>query len=621
MISAFYVNKIYRVRLKENADQIYIQKLIAEISSEFLAINSLNAGEKIQVMLEKVGNFFGAERTYLSLVDMEYNVMNATHEWINKEVATEIYFREYSCKEISSWRMNQIKKNIPVYIRTLENLPQEAYEEKQYFLRKKIVSMINIPFSYNGRVQGILGIESLRVLKNFSNNSESTLEIISNLLAHYLMKIESEKKQNNMTYYDQLTGLPNSILFNEKVNYAINQASYSNENLGILYLNLDFFKTVNDTKGHEVGDELIKIIAEKLLECFCESDIVARFGGDEFLILLNNISKENDVNKIISDLMSIFKFPFIIKGQEFFVTASAGVAIYPIDGDNTDTLIKNADLALHVAKNTGKNQCLLCSSNMKDEALKVMELSNSLYHALEKNELFLYYQPQINIKTGKIEGLEALLRWDNPKFGRVPPNVFIPIAEKTGLINQIGEWVIRTACIQNKAWQDMGLTSVRMAVNLSFIQFQNAKLVDMIESILKETGMNPRFLEIEITESIAVRETAYVINILNQLKKLGATISIDDFGTEYSSLSRLKMLPIDRIKMDIEFVRGIDGTDRDQAFAEVILDLTKKLGLKLIAEGVETSSQLEFLRERMCDEVQGFYYFKPMPAENIEKIL
>jgi diguanylate cyclase (GGDEF)-like protein len=435
------------------------------------------------------------------------------------------------------------------------------------------------------------------------------------------MKIESEKKQNNMTYYDQLTGLPNSILFNEKVNYAINQASYSNENLGILYLNLDFFKTVNDTKGHEVGDELIKIIAEKLLECFCESDIVARFGGDEFLILLNNISKENDVNKIISDLMSIFKFPFIIKGQEFFVTASAGVAIYPIDGDNTDTLIKNADLALHVAKNTGKNQCLLCSSNMKDEALKVMELSNSLYHALEKNELFLYYQPQINIKTGKIEGLEALLRWDNPKFGRVPPNVFIPIAEKTGLINQIGEWVIRTACIQNKAWQDMGLTSVRMAVNLSFIQFQNAKLVDMIESILKETGMNPRFLEIEITESIAVRETAYVINILNQLKKLGATISIDDFGTEYSSLSRLKMLPIDRIKMDIEFVRGIDGTDRDQAFAEVILDLTKKLGLKLIAEGVETSSQLEFLRERMCDEVQGFYYFKPMPAENIEKIL
>ncbi|MFA9422283.1 MAG: EAL domain-containing protein [Sedimentibacter sp.] len=621
IVLAFYVNKIYRFRLKENADQIYVQKLIAEISSEFLAINSLNVDEKLQVMLKKVGKFFGAERTTVSLLDVEKNAIATTYEWLDKEIALETGTVKDTTKKLSSWQMNQIKSNIPVYIRTLEEQSEGACEKKQTILHKKSARMINIPFRYNGSVQGVLGIESLRPLKNLSDNNESTLEIISNLLADYLMKIESEKKQNHLTYYDQLTGLPNSILFRDKVNYAINQAKYFNENIGILYLDIDFFKTVNDTKGHEGGDELLKIIAEKLLECYHKFDTVARFSGDEFLILLNNISKEDDVNEITRNIMTMFKSPFIIKGQEFFVTASAGIAVYPVDGNNTDALIKNADLALRIAKDKGKNQCLLCSSNMKNEGLKVMELSNSLYRALEKNELLLYYQPQINIKTGEIAGLEALLRWDSPKFGMVSPAVFIPIAEKTGLINHIGEWVIKTACIQNKAWQDMGLNPVRMAVNLSFIQFQNVKLVDVIESILKETGMNPKYLEIEVTESIAVKETAYVVGVLNQLKRLGATISIDDFGTEYSSLSRLKMLPIDRIKMDIEFVRGIDGTARDQAFAEVIVDLTKKIGLKLIAEGVETETQLEFLRERMCDEVQGFYYFKPMPAKDVEKIL
>ena len=304
-----------------------------------------------------------------------------------------------------------------------------------------------------------------------------------------------------------------------------------------------------------------------------------------------------------------------------FVTTSIGGAIYPIDGDDVETLIKNADIAMYKAKEEGKNKFQLCTPIIKDSLVEEMKLTNSLYRALERNELELYYQPQVNIISGEIIGLEALIRWNNTKLGMVNPGDFIYIAEKTGLILPIGEWVMRSACSQNKTWQNAGILNVPIAVNLSVNQFQNIKIVQQITKILKETDLNPKDLELEITENIIMKEPEYIIESLKQLKELGVTIAIDDFGTEYSSLNYIKQLPVDKIKIDMSFVQGININHKDEAIIKVIIVLAKNLGLKVIAEGVETKQQLDFLREQMCDEIQGYYYYKPMTASQIEELM
>jgi len=276
---------------------------------------------------------------------------------------------------------------------------------------------------------------------------------------------------------------------------------------------------------------------------------------------------------------------------------------------------------MYSAKEAGKNQYAMCSNEMKEAINVKVALTTNLYRALDRSELVLYYQPQISLQTQRIIGMEALLRWKSPEHGLVNPSQFIPLAEQTGLINPIGEWVLMEACRQNKAWQDAGLPLVRVAVNLSVIQLRNPRLKEIVRDTLEATGLEPKWLELEITESVAMRESDYIVGLLSRLKALGVTLSIDDFGTEYSSLSRLKTLPVDRIKMDMQFVRGIDESEKDQAITKVIINLAKSLGLKVIAEGVETESQMNFLYHWMCDEVQGYYYYKPMPAEEAEQVL
>ena len=319
--------------------------------------------------------------------------------------------------------------------------------------------------------------------------------------------------------------------------------------------------------------------------------------------------------------MNIFKNPFYLRGQAYYITGSMGISQYPLDGEDVETLIKNADIAMYKAKNLGKNQYALCSKAMKEEVQMSMELSNDLYRALDRNELVVYYQPQIDLVTKKISGAEALLRWMHPTRGMISPGIFIPIAEKNSLINSIGEWVLREACIQNKKWQDKGLPEINIAINLSAIQILNPKLASNLANIIKETGLDPKYIELEITESIAIKETNHVIEVLNKLKKIGVSIAIDDFGTEYSSLSRLKMLPIDRIKIDMQFIQGLETNEKDKAITMVIINLAKSLGMNVLAEGVETENQLDFLNQKMCNNVQGYYYYKPMPADEMEKIL
>jgi EAL domain-containing protein (putative c-di-GMP-specific phosphodiesterase class I) len=337
--------------------------------------------------------------------------------------------------------------------------------------------------------------------------------------------------------------------------------------------------------------------------------------------MITDLSKGTELVEVAEHIMSEFNAPFVVKGQEFYVTASAGIAVFPQDGADAETIIKSADIAMYHAKEKGKNQYILCTSDLKEEANQKIKLTNNLYRAIERNELVLHYQPQIDLQTNKIIGVEALIRWNHPELGMVPPKMFIPLAEPSGLIYSIGEWTINTACRQNKIWQDMGLPHLRMAVNISVNQFRNPNLFDQVGSALRETGLDPKYLELEITESIAIREEDYVISVLDHLKELGVSISIDDFGTEYSSLSRLTMLPVDRLKIDIQFIRGIEDSYKDKAITDSIINLAKNLGLKVIAEGVETKGQLDFLQMQTCDEVQGFYYYKPMTVDQIEALL
>ena len=446
------------------------------------------------------------------------------------------------------------------------------------------------------------------------SNSNKDLEFEINA------RIDMEEEIKKLAYHDYLTGLPNRRLFIDILNQGIVDVQ-KGKAIGVLFLDLDSFKRINDTMGHDKGDELLKIVSKRLTNIMKQSDTVCRVGGDEFLILIQNVENEQYIRDISKGILDIFQEPFKINGNDLYITTSIGGAIYPIDGEDEETLIKNADIAMYKAKEKGRNKFELCTTVIKDSLIEEVKLTNSLYRAIDRDELELYYQPQVGLITEEIIGLEALVRWNNPELGMVNPADFIYIAEKTGLILPIGEWVMRKACGQNKKWQDAGILNVPIAVNLSVNQFQNAEIIEDIVKILKETGLDPKDLEVEITENIIMKETEYIIECLLQLKQVGVKIAIDDFGTEYSSLNYIKQLPLDKIKIDMSFVRGINVNRKDEAVIKVIIVLAKNLGLKVIAEGVETKEQLDFLRDLMCDEIQGYYYYKPMPALAIEELM
>ena len=453
----------------------------------------------------------------------------------------------------------------------------------------------------------------LRTLELSKSNKDLEREIA--------VRFAMQEKIKKLAYYDHLTGLPNRTLFNDRLNQGILDSLRIQKTLGVLFLDLDSFKRVNDTMGHAKGDELLKMVADRLVNTLRKEDTICRVGGDEFLILIQNLDSEYYVEKTANKILDIFIQPFILNKHEMYITTSIGGAIYPTDGSDVDSLVKNADIAMYTAKANGKNNFQICTHLIKSNLIEEMKLTNSLYHALERNELELYYQPQVDSISGKIIGLEALIRWNNPELGIVNPGKFIYIAEKTGLILHIGEWVINSVCKQYRIWQNAGIYTVPIAINLSVTQFQNTNIVELITRILKETGMNSSDLELEITESIIMKETEYIIEVLEQLKQLGVKIAIDDFGTEYSSLNYIKQLPVDKIKIDMSFIKGINKNVKDEAIIKVIIALAKNLGLKVIAEGVETKEQLDFLCDQLCDEIQGYFYYKPMTAPQIEIVM
>lgn len=431
----------------------------------------------------------------------------------------------------------------------------------------------------------------------------------------------TEQRLEHLAHHDPLTNLPNRLLFQLRLEHAIKQASRNHANLALLFIDLDHFKEVNDSLGHAVGDKLLQSAATLLLDVVRQDDTVARLGGDEFLVLMERIDEPQDAAIVAVKLIEKLQKPFVIDGHELFVTGSIGISIYPEQGEDVDTLIKNADAAMYRTKELGRNGFQFFSDSLTEIAQARQVLQTSLRHALERNEFRLHYQPQVALGSYQIVGMEALIRWDHPETGMVPPNQFIPFAEETGLIEPIGQWVLLEACRQAVTWQASGLPPVMMSINLSAIQLEQTDIVSLVADTLAETGLDPKYLELEITESLLMKHAEQTIGTLKALKALGVTIAIDDFGTGYSSLSYLKRFPVDKLKIDRVFICDLPEDQDDIAITRAIIALGRSLHLTLIAEGVEEPAQYQFLLDEGCDQLQGYLYSPPVPAKDMEILL
>jgi len=430
-----------------------------------------------------------------------------------------------------------------------------------------------------------------------------------------------EQELQHLATHDTLTGLPNRLMVGQLLDHAIQSAHRYNRQLAVFFVDLDRFKTVNDSLGHDAGDRLLKEVAARLRQSLRHVDVVGRLGGDEFIILIEDFQDVKQLEILAHKILATVMQPMFLLGEECRVTASIGISVFPQHGRDEQSLMKNADIAMYFAKEEGKNNFQFYSENMHAMSSARLAIETNLRHAIERNELYLNYQAQLDFRTNEIAGVEALLRWNNRYLGLVTPTQFIPIAEETGLIVPIGRWVLRTACMQNVAWQKQGLPPVSMAVNLSLRQLMDETFLQDVRDILEETGLAPQLLELEITENMVMHSPARLIPVLTKIKALGVRLAIDDFGTGYSSLAQLKNFPIDSIKVDRSFIRNLPQDRDNKAITEAIINMGRSLNLTVIAEGVETKEQERFLRRKVCDEMQGFYFSKPLEPEQFAELL
>ncbi len=456
--------------------------------------------------------------------------------------------------------------------------------------------------------------------QKWSSEEQKLAKSLGTHLYMAAMQRRVEAMIRHQASHDQLTGLPNRLLFNERLSLALASAHQNAEMLAVIFLDLDRFKNINDTLGHPVGDLLLQGVARRLTKCLRGGDSIARWGGDEFTLLLHNINSPDDATKICQRIIQSLSTPFDFDGLELYTKASLGIALAPYDGEDAETLLKNADAAMYKAKQKGRNNYQFYTRAIGSKVSEELNLENQLYKALKNSEFVLHYQPQINLNTRQIVGMEALIRWLHPDRGLISPDRFIPLAEETGLICQMDEWVMRTACLQNRAWELLGLPPMRIAVNLSARQFLQANMVQTIAEILSETQLNPEYLEIEITESLAMTDVSFTVSVLQQLQEMGIKISLDDFGTGYSSLWSLKSFPLNNLKIDKSFVADLVNGSSGATIVKLAIALGQGLNLQVIAEGVETVEQLDFLQSHQCDMGQGYFFSKPIPAAAITKL-
>jgi len=512
-----------------------------------------------------------------------------------------------------------------------------GYEHEDLLGRElwELASFKNVPASKTAIVE----VEQFKQIRYddwvlvASDGSSIDVEVIGNVYQANGAKIvqcnirnitdrkEAEARIRYMALHDALTGLPNRILLTDRLGVAIAHARRNNKHVAVLMLDLDHFKHINDSLGHHVGDGLLEVVAERLRSCLREGDTAARFGGDEFIVSLSEVSSVDDAEAVIHRIVAAISEPFRIEEHSLQISCSVGASLYPDDGEDPATLLRCADTAMYNAKENGRGIHRFFTPELSEAAQRWQILANDVRQACERGEFALFYQPQVAIGSNRVTGVEALLRWNHPQQGMVMPSLFVPLLEELGLMAKIGDWVVRTACWQNAEWQAAGFPPVRMAVNVSAQQFYRGDIVQAVKRALEESGLAPKWLELELTEGLTLDDTEATIHIMRELKTLGVTLSLDDFGTGWSSLSYLRRFPLDRIKIDRSFMREVTTQPNAAAIVHSILNLAESLGLSCLAEGVETREQLNYLEQQFCPEMQGFLFSKPLSALEMSKLL
>jgi diguanylate cyclase (GGDEF)-like protein len=475
--------------------------------------------------------------------------------------------------------------------------------------------------SHEGAVLGVFAMYSNSVREPTANETRH-IEMTTRIAGIAIERKRAEDQIRFLAHHDALTSLPNRSLLKDRLTQAILQTQRHNPCVSVIFIDLDNFKTINDSLGHTAGDELLKIVAGRMVACVRSTDTVVRLGGDEFVILLVDLpANPGEISAYLDRISAAIAEPILLEGRSLYVTCSMGVATYPNDGLDPDTLLMNADAAMYKAKDAGRDSVQFYTAEMNVRVREKLALQQEMRDGLARSEFTLLFQPQVDLRTDRIFAVEALVRWRHPALGLLSPLKFIPLAEETGLIVPLGDWILHEACRRNKAWQDAGLPPLRISVNVSARQFKEKTLIDRVNNALRESGMAANHLELEITEGLIMQDVDQAIATMKELQHLGVQLAIDDFGTGYSSLNALKNFPVARLKIDKSFIKNLASDDRDKAVAAAVISLGQKLNLRVIAEGVETAEQLAILRENNCDEIQGYYFSKPVSFAAIADLL
>lgn len=599
------------------------------ITGLYMIAKDVTENERLENAISDISKVVSAqvgEVFFQSLVQYTAKLLNVDYAYIGEWIGND------KIRTIALWNQGEIVDNIEYLLantpcfnlkegfRSYPTGVQQSFPFDKMLIDLNIDSYMGIPLiDSKGHTLGIFVFMHHSSIEN-SSLAESLLKIFSSRAQAEMERRQYEQKIIHIAYHDALTNLPNRNLFVDKFTMYIEKAKIERQQVAVLFMDIDGFKLVNDTMGHESGDLLLKSLAKRLTGIIEDTHLVSRFGGDEFTILIPGTNVE-DTTKIVRKIINELQKPIPIKESEIQISPSIGISIYPLHGINIDNLIKKADAAMYFAKDQWNEKFKFYTIGDEKPNQNELILKKEMEKALKNEEFILYYQAKVNTITSAITGVETLIRWNHPEKGWISPNDFIPIAERTGLINPIGECVLRAACMQNKTWLDLGYPPVRISVNISTPQLKQRDFIKMIEQVLSETGLHPNYLELEITENMSILDFKYTNITLNKLKNMGIHISIDDFGTGHSSLHYLSKLPVDTVKIDQSFVQNMMNSNSDLKIVEAIISMSNSLNLKVIAEGVETESQIKVLSSLGCYEVQGYWFSKPVPAHDFENLL
>lgn len=580
------------------------------------AIANGNLSRALNVISEKAAQAIACTRVSVWFCDSGFTEFRCVHLFDNgyHDAEPNITLRTGDQSEL----LNHLARRRTFAVSDTWNDKRAHRFLRDYLAPYRVSALIGAPFRHAGKVRGVLVIEHVGAPRRWTRDERVFASSLADFLSLAISSSGRQEAQEQLQYmanYDRLTGLPNRAMFQDRLAHALTKAHRANREIALLFVDLDRFKPINDSLGHHIGDRILRGIAKRLMRCVRSADTVARLGGDEFTVIIEEIDELETVIAVCERILSTLAEPLMIGDKEMSLTCSIGIALFPNDGTDGQTLLQNADTAMYRAKQAGRNGYRFFTSDMHEQAIARLERETDLRKALQRQELRLVYQPQIDIETGRTIGVEALVRWQHPVKGLIAPDDFIPLAEDVGLISQIGGWVLREACLQARKWREQYHQDFHVAVNLSVGQFMVRNVAELIAEVLHETGLPPDGLLLEITESLAVVEQASTLKLLQDVKALGCRLALDDFGTGNSSLSYLKLFPVDIIKVDRSFVRDLPGDAHDMAIARATINLAHSLGLTVIAEGVEQAAQLQWLRAEGCHIMQGYLFTVPMPPE------